>query len=97
MFYNVDDRFGYIEVVGQKGNEMYFIDPHEIIETRTIGFDNIFRNILSQMGNKRSSQAFGRFLKRKFPEYDGFVVSYIYFPDLVHRPQYRERRLLYRI
>src|SRR5438309_486667 len=35
MFYNVDDSYGLVEVLGVKDNILQVIDPHDILRTRT--------------------------------------------------------------
>src|SRR5437868_11707548 len=52
MFYEVGDSDGFLEVYGIKGGDVQKIDPHDIIQVRTIGYDNIHRNILSQVSDE---------------------------------------------
>ena len=82
MFFNVDDGYGLVEVYGVKDNKPYFIDPHEILRTRTIGFDNIHRNILGEVASVDQSRPFCRFLRYRFPNFDKFLVTVIYYPSL---------------
>src|SRR6185295_8127850 len=51
MFYNVGDNYGYVQVYGIKDKKIQPIDAHDIFRTRTIGFDNIHRDILSSVGD----------------------------------------------
>lgn len=82
MFYHVDDRFGFTEVYGVKGGIPRRIDPHDIFQTRTIMFDNTHRNVLSTVADERYAASFCRFLERKFPYFDNFFVTTVYYPHL---------------
>jgi len=82
MFYHVDDRFGFAEVYGVTRNIPRLIDPHDIFQTRTIMFDNIHRNVLSAAADERYAGSFCRFLERKFPYFDNFFVTAVYYPHL---------------
>ena len=82
MFYHVDDGFGFTEVYGVKRNIPRLIDPHDIFQTRTIMFDNIHRNVLSAVANEHSAASFCHFLERKFPYFDNFFVTGVYYPHL---------------
>jgi hypothetical protein len=86
MFYNVDDNYGFVEVYGVKDKGLFLIDPHEIFRTRTIGFDNIHRNVLSTVADPVTSKQFCAFLKRRFPEYRNFVIASSYYPSLTKNP-----------
>ena len=50
MFYRVDRSYGYAEVYGVRDpggrEEPVLLDPHDIFETRAVGYDNIHRNVL---------------------------------------------------
>jgi len=95
MFFNVDDNFGHIEVFGLKGNTSHLIDPHDIFRTRTIGFDNIHRNILSTVANRHYSRSFCRFLEYRFPYYDKFVILGVYYPSITEKPFERIQNVQY--
>jgi len=95
MFFNVDDVFGFVEVYGQKMKQSYIINPHEIIETRTIMYDNIHRNIMSTVGNGAYKYQFCEFLKRKFPDYDQFMITSIYYPSLTKNRFKQYRQIMY--
>lgn len=86
MFYQVGKGFGHIEVYGVKEGRTLRIDPHDIIRTRTIMFDNIHRNILSSMADQRAGPRFCAFLRRRFESFDQFHVAVHYYPDPVERP-----------
>ena len=95
MFYNVDDQFGYVEVRGLKGSQAQLIDPHDIIRTRTVGFDNIHRGILGTVASTYQAAPFCRYLNRRFSYFDRFIVDYVYFPSIT-REHYRQiRSVLY--
>ena len=98
MFYEVDNSWSTAEVYGRKKiGEPEFIDPHRIFETRFVGFDNIHRNIMVNALDGRRTADFCGFLKRKFPEYDAFIVFLAGYPELVpkggrqkmYRPLYK--------
>jgi hypothetical protein len=95
MFFNVDDQFGYVEVYGFKNNVPQLIDPHQIVLTRDIGYDNIHRNILSDVASSSVKEPFCRYLQRKFPYFDGFVVTSVYYPSLTQAPHRRVHRIHY--
>ncbi len=95
MFYSVDDQFGYAEVYGVKGPMTELIDPHEILETRFIGFDNIQRNVLSSVLSTQMQKPFCRFLKRKFPEFDNFLITAVQVPSITREPRVRYRHVFY--
>ena len=86
MFFNVSDRYGLAEVYGVKEGRPHLIDPHQILLTRAIGYDNIHRNALVGVLSRESSRAFCAFLKRKFPYFDTFLVTYAEYPSLVKQP-----------
>ena len=93
MFFNVDDSYGGAEVYGIKNNQAEFIDPHKILETKAILYDNIHRNVLSGALSPYYKRDFCRFLKRKFPHFDGFLVMAVYYPSIIKTP----KKKLYRI
>lgn len=95
MFFRVDDDFSYVEVYGKKGEQIELIDPHDIFRTRTIGFDNIHRNILSSVAARDSAKSFCPFLKYRFPYFDSFFVTYVYYPSITKEPGKRLEEVLY--
>ena len=86
MFYNVNDDYGYVDVYGIKDKKFQLIDPHDIFRTRTIGFDNIHRNILSTVADPALKRNFCGFLKWRFPPYQNFAVVANYYPSLTREP-----------
>ena len=46
MFFNVDQTYGFAEVYGIRNGTPTRLDPHAILETRAVGYDNIHRNVL---------------------------------------------------
>ena len=96
MFYNVDDSAGFAEVYGVKNGYPQRIDPHDIIETRPIGYDNIRRNILSVVLSSEYKKQFCAFLERKFPGFDNFVITQVYYPSLTKIPRERMERVVYK-
>jgi hypothetical protein len=86
MFYNIGDKFGYAAVYGVKNGMPELIDPHQILETRAIGYDNINRNALITVLTPGEIPSFCPFLKRKFPYFEKFLVTYIEYPHLSEHP-----------
>ncbi len=86
MFYQVDPSYGFAEVHGLRSGQSEPIDPHRIFETRNIGYDNIHRNVLVGVLSRSRKPRFCAYLRRKFPEYDGFDVLYGLYPDVVRLP-----------
>lgn len=95
MFFQVEDEFGYAEIYGTKDGIPDLIDPHNIIETKTILYDNIHRNILSTVLAGEYQKPFCRFLDRKFPYYDNFLVTAVYYPSLTKTPEKRYKKIIY--
>ena len=86
MFFNVGDGYGQAEVYGIKDGRTHLIDPHQVLTTRAIGYDNIHRNALSTVLSRDVSRDFCAFLKRKFSYFDSFLVTYAQYPSLIERP-----------
>ena len=95
MFFNVDDGYGTVEVLGVKDDHVQTIDSHDIFRTRTIMFDNIHRNIMSAMGDIRQAKQTCRFLKMRFPYFDKFIVTAVQYPSLIQQPTLRYQQPLY--
>ena len=95
MFYNVGDQFGFVEVYGFKDGQPELIDPHLILPTRPIGYDNIHRNALSAVLSQDIAPEFCRYLKRKFPYFDRFAVTYVQYPSLSKEPLKRLQQVMY--
>ena len=95
MFYEVDEQEGHVEVYGLRGRAPVLIDPHAIFATRWIGYDNIHRNVMLGALSQPYALPFCAFLRRKFPEHDGFIVAYADCPDVTEQPQRTFRRVMY--
>ena len=95
MFYNVGDNFGYTQVYGVRDGKSQAIDPHDILQTRAIGYDNINRNALSTVVSPGISDTFCPFLKRKFPYFEKFLVTYVEYPYLTEKPFEKRQVLAY--
>lgn len=95
MFYNIGDNFGYTEVLGIKNGVPQPIDPHQILQTRAIGYDNINRNALITVLTPGEPEPFCSFLQRKFPYFEKFVVTYVQYPHLTEQPFERTRSVVY--
>jgi hypothetical protein len=95
MFYNVGDNFGYAEVYGVKNGNPQLIDPHQILQTRAIGYDNINRDVLSTVLSPGMARSFCPYLKRKFPYFEKFLVTYVEYPYLTEQPLERRQEVVY--
>jgi len=95
MFFNVDAGYGGAEVYGVKGGQKDLLDPHDILETKAVGYDNIHRNVLSEVLSFYHGPAFCRFLRRKFPEYEQFAVVAVYYPNVAENPKEKLYRTVY--
>jgi hypothetical protein len=98
MFYHVDRSYGFAEVhaLPRDGSPVVMLNPHEIFETRAVGYDNIRRNVLVGVLSRDRAPAFCRYLRRKFPAYQAFAVVYGQYPDVVDQPDRILRQLAYR-
>ena len=95
MFFNVDSQFSFAEVYAVQGKKTYPLDPHQILRTRAIGYDNIHRNVLSEVLDERTREPFCRFLQMRFPVFDNFLVTVVYYPSLTQEPYDRVQRIVY--
>jgi hypothetical protein len=86
MFYNVEEGYGYAEVYGVKNGQTQLIDPHQILRTRAIGYDNVHRNALVSVLSRDVGQKFCGFLFRRFPYFENFLVTYVHYPSVVKEP-----------
>ena len=95
MFFHVDAGSGHAAVYGIKDNVPQMIDPHDILATRTICFDNIHRNVLTNVFSAQNKEPFCRFLKRKFGYFDDFLITGIYYPSVAKDHYLRLEKLVY--
>ena len=95
MFFRVDESEGYCEVFGKIGDKLEFIDPHLIFNNRWIGYDNIHRNVLITVLQPYYAGTFCQFLKRRFPEYDSFTVTEVFYPSNSRQPGKRFMQVAY--
>ena len=95
MFYEVGEQEGHVEVYGVRDRRPELIDPHRIFATRWVGYDNIHRNVMLTVLSRAYAEPFCRFLRRKFPDYDGLIVAYAETPSVVERPQRIFRQVIY--
>ena len=95
MFYRQPDSDGFTEVYGVREGDVQRIDPHDIIQVRTIGYDNIHRNILSEIADARMKPKVCRYLQRKFHDFDAFVVTIVYYPSFSKTPHRKIQKVLY--
>ncbi len=96
MFFRVDKSYGFAEVYGLRNAQPIKLNPHDIFETKAIGYDNIRRNVLVGVLDRQDGPAFCHYLKRKFPEYETFAVVYAQYPDLIDTPNRILRQVAYR-
>jgi hypothetical protein len=95
MFFNIENSFGYAQVYGVKNGRSQAIDPHDILQTRPIGYDNIHRDALLEVLSADMIHPFCSFLARKFPAFDNFVITYIYYSSLTQRPLQQQQSVIY--
>ena len=95
MFFNVEESYGYAEVHGVKDGRTQLLDPHQILQTRAIGYDNINRNALITVLEEGMSKAFCAYLHRKFPYFERFIVAYAHYPSVTERPFEQLQALAY--
>ena len=84
MFYQIPPEYSTAAVTGitPDGREET-IDPHRIMTPDFIGFDNIHRNIMVHLLDRREAGKICRYLHWKFPGYQKFRVHYVVYPELV--------------
>jgi hypothetical protein len=95
MFYNVNDNYGNVEVYGVKNGQTQLIDPHDILQTRSIGYDNIHRNALISVLDGQMQGPFCTFLKHKFSYFDSFMVTYSNYPSVTTKPLEKQQSVIY--
>lgn len=95
MFYHVGETEVMAEVYGIKNLRPELIDPHRIFPNRWIGYDNIRRNVLSTVLDDFYADPFCRYLKRKFPGYEGFAVAAAIYPSNARYPGKKILRRVY--
>jgi len=95
MFFRVGSGFGYSEVLGVKNKISQIIDPHDIFRTRSIMFDNIHRGILGSAADKSRARPFCRYLNYRFPYFDSFMVTVVYYPSMIDEPYKRLQEIRY--
>lgn len=92
MFYRVDNQFSCAVVYGVKNGRKEFIDPHDILPTRFIGFDNVKRNVLLTALEGGRQESFCRYLTQRIKGFERFDVTAITYPSLTdqhHGPRAR--------
>jgi hypothetical protein len=96
MFYKVEDGGGNVEVYGVKGNNPpQLIDSHQIFATRQIGYDNIHRGAMFAFVSENNRRQACRFLHRKFPYFQQFLVTYVEYPAPSKNPMEQNRYVAY--
>jgi hypothetical protein len=96
MFFRVDDSAANVEVYGVDSNHQpQLIDPHDILQTRTIGYDNIHRGAMFAFASPQNRQQACAFLHRKLRYYQGFIVTYVLYPQTSKQPFQNQRYILY--
>lgn len=95
MFYTVSDSYGYAEVFGVKDGRAQWIDPHDILTTRPILYDNVHRNALISVLDQQAKPAFCAYLKQKFPYFESFMVTYTNYPSVIKNRYEQQQALMY--
>ena len=95
MFYQINPTFGTAEIHGIRSKRTTRLNPHQIFQTKTIGYDNFHRNILSEVLDEPRAPLFCDYLNWKFSDYESFLVIYRYYPDVVQKPDYFKKALAY--
>ena len=95
MFYNVDEVYGGAEVYAMRDGKPELIDPHRILNTKAVLYDNIHRNVLSGVLSTHQRRDFCRFLGRKFPEFKHFAVAATYYPSVIKAPKQKLYQIVY--
>lgn len=94
MFFNVGDSASNVEVYGiNEDGHPQFIDPHHILQTRPIGYDNIHRGALSAFVAPENRRQACAFLFRNLPYFKGFFVTYVQYPSL-SQGRFKEKRFV---
>lgn len=96
MFFNVGDSASSVEIYGvDPEGQGQLIDPHDILETRPIGYDNIHRGALSAFISSENRRQACTFLYRKLPYFRNFVVIYVQYPSVSTQPFKQNRFVAY--
>ncbi len=96
MFFNVDDHAANVEIFGIKeGKPAQLIDPHQIFQTRQIAYDNIHRGVMFSFMAEHARPQACRFLLRKFPYFQKFLVTYVEYPSPSKSPMEQNRYVIY--
>ncbi len=83
MFFNVGPPYGMAEVYGVRHGQRTLIDPHEIFRTRFVWYDDVRRNVLVSVLSADVGPSFCRYLYRKFPDFEQFLVVYAAYEHVV--------------
>jgi hypothetical protein len=96
MFFRVDDSASDVQVYGiNADNTSQWIDPHDILQTRPIGYDNIHRGALGAFALPDNQRQACAFLHRQIPYFKGFLVTYVQYPSILKEPFKQQRYVLY--
>lgn len=96
MFYHVSPQASNVEIFGLDANRLpQLIDPHDILQTRPIGYDNIHRGALFAFADPGNQGRTCAFLRRKFGYFSGFLVTYVQYPDVSKKRHDQQRYVLY--
>ena len=96
MFFRVDDSAWNVEVYGiNPDNQPQLIDPHDILQTRPIGYDNIHRGALVAFVSPQNRQQACVFLHRKLSYFKSFLVTYVQHPSTSTQPFKQNRYVVY--
>lgn len=95
MFYQIGPQFSYAQVYGVMQGRLHPIDPHQILSTRSIGYDNVQRNALISVLDGHMKPAFCGLLKRKFPYMENFIVSHVVLDDVTKKDGQFDETVVY--
>ncbi len=96
MFLHLDDTFAHFVVYGVKDLKLYELNPHKIIQNRTLFYDNTHRGVLSAIADRETAPSFCRMMDRRFPEFDDFVVALRRYRSLSRQPHIYEEAGIFR-
>ncbi len=96
MFFQVDAGYGFAEVYALRGGDVIKLDPYRIVTARSLGYENLRRNILISALSADAAPGFCQYLARKFPDHEAFAVVYAGYPDVVNTPDDVRRQVMYR-
>ncbi len=96
MFYRVSPGASAVEVYGvDRNGQPQLIDPHDILQTRPIGYDNIHRGVLFSFAEPANQRQTCAFLHRKLKYFQSFFIVYVQYADISKERFLQQRYVLY--